>query len=107
MLLHAQRLIDAKDRKTKEKWKKQAARAQRIAKNKRKRELHESGVLHRRLERLRVKSLKQVDFNDVGAFHLTIPIPDPEKEALALEQEQENLVPEGLEAGDPEKWFVD
>ena len=105
---HAQRLIDAKDRKAKEKWEKQAARAQRIAKNKRKRELHELGVLHRRLERLRVKSLKQVDSNDVGASHLTVPIPDPEKEAALIEQEQEeNLVPEGFEAGDPEKWFVD
>jgi hypothetical protein len=107
---HAQRLIDAKDRKAKEKWEKQAARAQRIAKNKRKRELHELGVLHRRLERLRVKSLKQVDSNDVGAFHLTVPIPDPEKEAALIEQEQEqedNLVPKGFEAGDPEKWFVD
>ena len=105
---HAQRLIEAKDRKAKEKWEKQAARAQRIAKNKRKRELHELGVLHRRLERLRVKSLKQVDSNDIGAFHLTVPIPDPEKEAALIEQEQEeNLVPEGFEAGDPEKWFVD
>jgi hypothetical protein len=105
---HAQRLIDAKDRKAKEKWEKQAVRAQRIAKNKRKRELHELGVLHRRLERLRVKSLKQVDSNDVGASHLTVPIPYPEKEAALIEQEQEeNLVPEGFEAGDPEKWFVD
>jgi DDE superfamily endonuclease len=104
---YAQGLIEIRDLKEKLKWDKKNARLQRIAKNKRKRELHESGVLHRRLERLRVKSLKQVDFDDIGAFHLTIPIPDPEKEALALEQEQENLVPEGLEAGDPEKWFVD
>jgi ribosomal 50S subunit-associated protein YjgA (DUF615 family) len=103
---HAQALIEARDRKEKAKWEKQAARAQRIAKNKRKRELHELGVLHRRLERLRVKSLKQVDSNDVGASHLTVPIPDPEKEAALIEQE-ENLVPEGFEAGDPEKWFVD
>ena len=58
---HVQALIEARDRKEKAKWDKQAARAQRIAKNKRKRELHELGVLYRRLERPRVKSLKQVD----------------------------------------------
>jgi hypothetical protein len=103
---YAQGLIEARDQKEKTKWDKQTARAQRIAKNKRKRELHELRVLHRRLERLRVKSLKQVDSNDVGAFHLTVPIPDPEKEAALIEQE-ENLVPEGFEAGDPKKWFVD
>ena len=62
--------------------------------------------MHRRLERLRVKSLKQVDSNDVRAFHLTVPIPDPEKEAALIEQE-ENLVPERFKARDPEKWFVD
>ncbi len=106
--LHAHAIIEARDRKEKAKWEKQAARAQRIAKNKRKRELHELGVLHRRLERLRVKSLKQVDSNDIGASHLTVLIPDPEKEAALIEQEQEeNLVPEGFKAGDPEKWFVD
>jgi hypothetical protein len=105
---HAHAIIEARDRKEKAKWEKQAARAQRIAKNKRKRELHELGVLHRRLERLRVKSLKQVNSNDVGASHLTVPIPDPEKEAALIEQEQEeNPVPEGFEARDPEKWFVD
>jgi hypothetical protein len=82
---HAQALIEAKDRKEKAKWEKQAASAQRIAKNKRKRELHELGVLHRRLERLRVKSLKQVDSNDIGASHLTVLIPDPEKEAALIE----------------------
>jgi hypothetical protein len=76
---YAQGLIEIRDLKEKLKWDKKNARLQRIAKNKRKRELHESGVLHRRLERLRVKSLKQVDFDDIGAFHLTIPIPDPEK----------------------------
>ena len=37
---HVQALIEARDRKEKAKWDKQAARAQRIAKNKRKRELH-------------------------------------------------------------------
>ena len=79
---YAQGLIDARDRKAKEKWEKQTARAQRIAKNKRKRELHGLGVLHRRLERLRVKSLKQVNSDDIGASHLTVPIPDPEKEAM-------------------------
>ena len=52
------------------------------------------------------QALKQVDSNDIGASHLTVPIPDPEKEAALIEQE-ENLVPEGFEAGDPEKWFVD
>jgi hypothetical protein len=41
-------------------------------------------VLHRRLERLRVKSLGQVDSIDIGASHLTIPIPDPEKEAALI-----------------------
>jgi hypothetical protein len=82
---HAQALIEARDPKEKAKWDKQAARAQRIAKNKRKRELHELGVLHRRLERLRVKSLKQVDSSDVGASHLTVPIPNPEKEAALIE----------------------
>jgi hypothetical protein len=101
---YAQGLIDARDQKAKDKWEKQTARAQRIARNKRKRELHGLGVLHHRLERLRVKSLKQVDSNDIGASHLTVPIPDPEKED-PIEQE-ENLVPEGFEAGDPEKWFV-
>jgi hypothetical protein len=102
---YAQSLIEMRDLKDKLKWDKQKARAQRIADNKRKRELHHLGVLHRRLERLRVKSLRQVDSNDIGASHLTILIPDPEKEAALIEQE--NLVPEGFEAGDPEKWFVD
>jgi hypothetical protein len=102
---YAQSLIEMRDLKEKLKWDKKKARAQRIADNKRKRELHHLGVLHRRLERLRVKSLKQVDSNDIGASHLTIPIPDPEKEAALIEQE--NLVPEGFEAGDPKKWFVD
>ena len=102
---YAQSLIEMRDLKDKLKWDKQKARAQRIADNKRKRELYHLGVLHRRLERLRVKSLRQVDSNDIGASHLTVPIPDPEKEAALIEQE--NLVPEGFEAGDPEKWFVD
>ena len=106
--LYTQALIEAKDQKEKAKWEKQAVRAQRIAKNKRKRELHELGVLYCRLKRLRVKSLKQVDSNDIGAFHLTVLIPDPKKEAALIEQEQEeNLVPKGFEARDPEKWFVD
>jgi hypothetical protein len=55
---------------------------------------------YRRLERLHVKSLRQVDFDDIGASHLIVPILDPKKEALV---EQEDLVPEGFEAGDPEK----
>jgi hypothetical protein len=62
--------------------------------------------LHRWLKCLRVKSLKQVNSNDVGASHLIVPIPDPEKEATLIEQE-ENLVLEGFEARDPKKWFVD
>ena len=107
--LYAQSLIEMRDLKDKLKWDKQKARAQRIADNKRKRELYHLGVLHCRLERLRVKRLRQVDSNDIGASHLTVPIPDPEKAAV-IEQEQEqeeNLVPKGFEAGDPEKWFVD
>jgi hypothetical protein len=56
--LYTHALIEAKDRKEKVKWEKQAVRAQRIAKNKRKRELYKLGVLYRRLKRLRVKSLK-------------------------------------------------
>lgn len=100
-------MIEERDRKAKEKWSKQAARVERIARNKGKRELHELGVLHRRLERLRVKSLKQVDFDDIGASHLTILIPDPENEALIEQEDQEDLVPKGFVAGDPEKWFVD
>jgi hypothetical protein len=83
--LYTQALIEAKDQKEKAKWEKQAVRAQRIAKNKRKRELHELGVLYRRLKRLRVKSLKQVDSNNVRASHLTVLIPDPKKEAALIE----------------------
>ena len=104
---YAQGLIEERDRKAKEKWSKQAARVERIARNKGKRELHELGVLHRRLERLRVISLKQVDFDDIGASHLTILIPGPENEALIEQEDQKDLVPKGFVAGDPEKWFVD
>jgi hypothetical protein len=64
--------------------------------------------LYCRLKCLRVKSLKQVDSNDIRASHLTVLIPNPKKEAALIEQEQEeNLVPKGFEARDPKKWFVD
>jgi hypothetical protein len=38
---------------------------------------------------------------------LSVSIPDPEKEALKEQDIQEDLVPEGFEARDPQKWFVD
>jgi hypothetical protein len=97
-----------RDLKEKLKWEKKKAKAQKTAKNKVKKELHNLGVLRRRIERRRGKALKQVDPDDIGAAHLTVIIPDPEKEAERQALiEQESLIPEGFEAGDPEKWFVD
>jgi hypothetical protein len=61
MAPYAQRLIEAKDRREKETWSKQVARAQIQAENKRRRELYQLGVSNRRHERLCVKSLKQVN----------------------------------------------
>jgi hypothetical protein len=104
---YAQQLIKERDQKEKDKWAKKLAKAQKQAKSKEKKELHQLGVLHRRLERQRVKSLKQVLTNDVGAFHLTVPIPDPEKAPLEenILGVHEATIPQGFEAGDPQNWL--
>ena len=108
---YAQGLIREKEKKRSEKYTNRLALARTRTKNRVKRELNQLGVINRRLERSRVKTLKQVLPNDLGASHLTIPIPDPEKTANweQIFAEIESTIPEGfgLETGDPETMFED
>lgn len=108
---YAQGLIREKEKKRSEKYTNKLALARTRTKNRVKRELNQLGVINRRLERSRVKTLKQVLPNDLGASHLTIPIPDPEKTANweQIFAEIESTIPEGfgLETGDPETMFED
>ena len=97
---YAQQLIQEKDQKEKEKWAKQLARAQKLAESRRKRELKQSGVLCRRIERLRIKALRVIDPEDISAAYLSITILDPKKEPLELELLRATI-PKGFKAKDP------
>jgi hypothetical protein len=103
---HAQQLIEAKDKERREKYAKKLATAQRIAANKAKKDLHRAGVVHRKIERFRLRIIQEAEIHDIGLRHLTIPIPDPEKEAKEAEEPQPTLHPEGFSlAGDPQNWL--